>query len=317
MLQTVLFLLLGLGVLLAAGEAFVRGAASLARILNIPVLIIGLTVVAFGTSAPELWVTIQAVSEGSSGIAMGNIVGSNIANVLLVLGMPAVLAPVVMSVPGLRRHGIALLLATALFCAMVYRSGGVGTFEGAVFALGMLIYFGMMIYEARSGQDDLAAEAAGLTGEKPRLPPTLLLLIAGVIGLPVGATLLVDNGSALAEALGVRDEVIGLTVVAFGTSLPELATVLVAAAKRQAEVVAGSIVGSNIFNMLFVGSAAGLVGESLFTSTALAIDLPVMIGATLLFAGFILARRNISRWLGALMAIGYGAYVMTIGTAGL
>lgn len=317
MAEAALFLFVGLGILLAAGDALVRGAAGLARLADIPPLVIGLTVVAFGTSAPELVVTIQAVAEGAAGIAMGNIVGSNIANILLVLGLPAILAPIALTVPKLKRHAVALLLATVLFCALVYRSGGVGLFEAAVFSAGMLGYFALMVVEARAGNPELVQEAAELTAERPRLTPTMLFVIAGLIGLPLGASLLVENGAYLAKLLGIRDEVIGLTVVAFGTSLPELATVLAAALKKESSVVAGSIIGSNVFNMLFVGSAAGYVGTSVFTRTALNIDLPVMMAATLLISALILTRTDLARPIGAVMAFLYLGYIVFLGTAGL
>lgn len=317
MIQSVFFLVVGLGVLLFAGELLVRGASGLARLANIPALVVGLTVVAFGTSAPELVVTVQAVADGAAGIAMGNIVGSNIANILLVLGMPAVLAPIALNVERLKRHGLALAGATTLFCALVYRSGGVGLLEASLFTLGMLGYFALMLNEARKGESDLTAEAAELAPTKPRFPPTMLMLIAGLVGLPVGATLLVDNGRELASMLGVRDEIIGLTVVAFGTSLPELATVLAAAARKEMGVVAGSIIGSNIFNMLFVGSAAGFVAQSSFTPTALQIDLPMMIAATVLITALIMTKTNIGRLTGVAMTSVYVGYIIFLGVAGI
>ncbi|NNU15301.1 calcium/sodium antiporter [Parvularcula sp. ZS-1/3] len=313
MLTSLLFLLLGLVVLLAAGECLVRGAASLAKLANVPPLIIGLTVVAFGTSAPELVVTIQAVAGDAAGIAMGNIVGSNIANVLLVLGLPACIMPIAMVVPKLKRHAVALLLATAVFCGMVYWNGEVGLPEAIVFTLGMVAYFSLMAIEARSGHADAALEAEGILVEKPGIPQTIALTALGLIGLPIGATLLVTNGSEVASLMGVRDEVIGLTVVAFGTSLPELATVLAAALRRDASVSAGTIIGSNIFNMLFVGSAAGYVGTSTFSETALRLDLPVMLGATALITGLIFMRRDFGRTIGLLSITAYVAYILYTG----
>ncbi|NRA29382.1 MAG: sodium:calcium antiporter, partial [Parvularculaceae bacterium] len=241
----------------------------------------------------------------------------NIANILLVLGLPAVLAPIALNVERLKRHGLALAGATLLFCALIYRSGGVGLFEACLFTVGMLGYFALMLREARNGESDLTAEAAELAPTKPRFPPTMLMLIAGLIGLPVGATLLVDNGGALAASLGVRDEIIGLTVVAFGTSLPELATVLAAAARKEMGVVAGSIIGSNIFNMLFVGSAAGFVGKSQFTEAALQVDVPMMIAATALITVLIMTKTNIGRITGIAMTAVYVGYIIFLGAAGL
>lgn len=317
MIQPILLLLVGLVILLAAGEALVRGAASLAKLANIPPLIIGLTVVAFGTSAPELVVTLQAVMGDAGGIAMGNIVGSNIANVLLVLGLPAMLSPIAMVVPKLRRHAVALLLATALFCGLVYANGGVGTFEGIVFLGGMVVYFLLMVIEARGGHPEIAEEAEELLADAPGVPMTLVYVVIGLIGLPIGASLLVSNGEHLAKMLGIRDEIIGLTIVAFGTSLPELATVLASAIKRQASVSVGTIIGSNVFNLLFVGGAAGLAGYSSFTSTALAIDLPMMIAATLLIAILVFTRTTYSRALGAITFAVYAGYIVFLGTMGV
>ncbi|GGY43394.1 calcium/sodium antiporter [Parvularcula lutaonensis] len=314
MIEAILFLLLGLVILLAAGESLVRGAASLAKLANVPPLVIGLTVVAFGTSAPELVVTVNAVLGGAAGIAMGNIVGSNIANVMLVLGLPAILTPISMAVPRLRRHALALILATAVFCGMVYWNREIALTEALVFAGGMVLYFALMAYEARTGEADIALEAEGLVEARPHLGKTLALTIIGLVGLPIGATLLVNHGEHLAKMLGVRDEIIGLTVVAFGTSLPELATVLAAAIRREASVSAGTIIGSNIFNMLFVGAAAGFAGTSRFSDEAVTYDLPMMILATALVAVLIFTRRKFGRMLGIFSLTVYVAYIVFLGT---
>ncbi|MEO1041895.1 MAG: calcium/sodium antiporter [Pseudomonadota bacterium] len=314
MLAPSLLLLVGLVILLFAGDRLVRGAANLAKLANVPPLIVGLTVVAFGTSAPELVVTIGAVLGDAAGIAMGNIVGSNIANVLMVLGFPAIIFPITMSVPRLRLHGGALLFATLLFCGMVYRSGTIGTLEALVFTIGMLMYFALMVWESRGGHG-AAEEVDDITAESPRLLPTLGLLAMGLLGLPIGASLLVENGEHLAKMLGVRDEVIGLTVVAFGTSLPELATVLAAALKKEDSVAVGSIVGSNVFNLLFVGAAAGYAGTASFSRAALGVDIPVMIAATLFVSLLIFTRTTYGRLLGAVSVVAYLGYLIAIGTA--
>jgi len=314
MLAPSLFLLIGLVVLLFAGDRLVRGAANLAKLANVPPLIVGLTVVAFGTSAPELVVTIGAVLGDAAGIAMGNIVGSNIANVLMVLGLPAIIFPISMSVPRLRLHGGALLIATLLFCGMVYRSGSIGTTEAIVFTMGMLMYFSLMIYESREGSG-VASDLDDVTAQDPHLMPTLGLLAVGLIGLPIGASLLVENGAHLATMLGVRDEIIGLTVVAFGTSLPELATVLAAALKKEEGVAVGSIVGSNVFNLLFVGAAAGYAGTAPFSNAALRFDIPVMILATAFVSLLILTKTTYGRTLGIVSIIAYLGYITVLGTA--
>jgi cation:H+ antiporter len=315
MLTTSLLLLLGLVILLASGESLVRGAANLARVLNVPPLIIALTVVAFGTSAPELVVTVQAVMSGSAGIAMGNIIGSNIANILLVLGLPAVITPIALAVPRLKRHALVLGAATALFTGVIYLRGSIALPEALIFTAAMAAILVMMVFEARKHAEEFTGEAEELFDEKPALPKTIALVLFGLVGLPLGADLLVDNGTVLAAELGVREEVIGLTIVAFGTSLPELATVLSAAIRKDGDVAAGSIIGSNVFNMLFVGSAAGYAGRSTFTDAALMFDIPVMIAATLAIILLILVGKRIGRSLGLVSFLLYAGYIALIGGA--
>ncbi|MBB4659825.1 calcium/sodium antiporter [Parvularcula dongshanensis] len=314
MLTETLLLLAGLALLLVAGDFLVRGAVGLAKLLNVPPLLIGLTVVAFGTSAPELVVTIQAVLSGDNGIAMGNIVGSNIANILLVLGLPAVISAISLKTPRLGRHAVVMLIATAAFCAFVYARGAIDTLAGAVLLSLIAAYLVLIWREAKAGENaELVAEVEefGQAATARWKPP--LYLVVGLVGLPIGAQLLVENGAAIAEALGVREEVIGLTVVAFGTSLPELATVIAAAMKREADVAVGNIVGSNIFNLLFVGGVAGLVGTSAFSSEALRFDLPVMVGAALILSFLIFRRSRIGRLLGIFFTLAYVAYIAALG----
>ena len=317
MLTEIALLVVGLVLLLVAGELLVRGAVSLAKLLSVPALLIGLTVVAFGTSAPELVVTIQAVLSGDNGIAMGNIVGSNIANILLVLGLPAVVSAISLATPRLRRHAVAMVLATALFMGFVYLGGAIARTAGLVMLGAIFAYIVMIGLDARRGGDaDLMAEVDEYGATDTSRWKTPLFLLLGLVGLPLGATLLVDNGALIATRLGVREEVIGLTIVAFGTSLPELATVFAAALKREADVAVGNILGSNIFNLLFVGGVAGLVGTSTFSPTALAVDLPVMAICALLLAALVMVRGRIGRVLGVGFTLAYVGYIVFLGTAG-
>lgn len=309
----------GIVLLLVGGDWLVRGAVSLAAHLGIPSLLIGLTIVAFGTSAPELVVSIQAVIADDNGIAVGNIVGSNIANILLVLGLPALVAPIALNFPGLKRHTTCMLIATALFAYVVYVREALDLTMGLIMLAGIATYIGYVAWSARKpGSPEKAlieSEVASDTVDEDSMamPKTLLILIVGLILLPVGATLLVNSGSDLAKVLGVRDELIGLTIVAFGTSLPELATVWAAAKKGEANVACGNIIGSNIFNIMFVGGAMGLVGTTTFTEDVRLFDLPTMIGAALILAILIYGRRRISRPIGALFLISYIAYIAFIG----
>ena len=316
MLTHLLLLVAGLALLLVAGELLVRGAVGLAKMLNIPSLVIGLTVVAFGTSAPELVVTVQAVLSGDNGIAMGNIVGSNIANILLVLGFPALISGISLATPGLRANAALMVGATFLFCGFVYARGQIDTLAGTVMVPALVAYVAWLGISAmrKGGEPELMPEVEefGTTrASKLRVPAYLVL---GLVGLPIGATLLVDNGSAIASDLGVRDEVIGLTIVAFGTSLPELATVVAAAIKREADVAVGNVIGSNIFNLLFVGGVAGLVGTSRFSDAALTLDLPVMIGTSLVLAILIFRGGRVGRLLGLVFSLAYVAYIAVLGT---
>ncbi|MBL4618926.1 MAG: calcium/sodium antiporter [Marinicaulis sp.] len=308
MIAEIILVVLGLVILLLAGDFLVRGAVSLAAALNIPTLLVSLTIVAFGTSAPELVVTIHAVMMGNEGIALGNIIGSNIANVFLVLGLPAIIYPISTHVIGLRRHIVFMLMATVAFALIAYTTGTIDTRIGGGLFLGIVLYVSYMWIRTRRGKsadpvlDEVEEyqEAAGLNTK------TILFLVAGLIGLPLGAHLLVTNGASLAAGLGVRQELIGLTIIAFGTSLPELATVISAALHKKSDVAIGGVIGSNIFNILAVGGAAGLSGTVVFSADSLRVDIPVMIVATLVLSAFVLTRRDIGRFTGLLF---FGAYV--------
>lgn len=306
--------ILGLAILLVAGDLLVRGAVGLAAALKIPALLVSLTIVAFGTSAPELVVTVQAVLSGNDGIALGNIIGSNIANIFLVLGLPAIIYPVTTHVLGLRRHAVIMLLATAVFLGAAYGPGEIAFGLGAgLFACIVFYVVYMWIRASRGAADDPVIdeveeykEAGGL-GLK-----TLSFLAAGLIGLPLGAHLLVANGADLATGLGVREELIGLTIIAFGTSLPELATVFAAAVHKKSDVAIGGVIGSNIFNIFAVGGAAGLAGTATFSAASLNLDLPVMTVAAVAIAAFVLTRRDIGRIWGLIFTAAYVLFILLL-----
>jgi len=313
----VLFIVLGLAVLLIAGDLLVRGAVALAAALKIPALIVSLTIVAFGTSAPELVVTVQAVLSGAEGIALGNIIGSNIANIFLVLGLPAIIYPITTHVTGLRRHAVIMLLATVAFLAAAYGPGEIDTRVGVGLFAGILAYVAYMWIRASRGDasDPILDEVEEYSHASGVTLKTLAFLAAGLIGLPAGAHLLVSNASELASDLGVRDELIGLTIVAFGTSLPELATVIAAALHRKSDVAIGGVIGSNIFNILAVGGAAGLAGTARFDAESLSLDLPVMAFAAVALAAFVLTRRNIGRLTGLVFFLAYVGFIGWLASA--
>ena len=308
-------ILLALAVLLVGGDLLVRGAVGAATALKIPPLLVSLTIIAFGTSAPELFVSVTSVIEHEPGIAVGNIVGSNIANVFLVLGLPALIYPMSAHVPGLRRHALAMLIATGAFAAIAYGWGSLDRVTGAALFAGIVLYVLFLAAMARrtQGRDPVIDEVGEYAeGARDNLGASALYVIAGLIGLPVGAHLLVDSGSAIAAALGVRAEMIGLTVVAFGTSLPELATVVAAAFHKKSDVAIGNVVGSNIFNILAVGGAAGLAGTAPFSGDTLRLDLPAMIASALALGFFVLARRDIGRVAGLAFVLAYAGFIAVL-----
>jgi len=314
MLTLLLLVLAGLAILIVAGDALVRGAVGLAKRLRIPPLIIGLPIVAFGTSAPELLVTIKAVMADAAGIAMGNIIGSNIANVFLVLGVPALISPIECRLDGIKRNGAIMLGATAVFAAIAYVAGGITLISGLILFALIIAFVVDSGVRGEAERDEFAALASA-EDAPGKLWLIAALLAGGLIGLPLGAGILVDNASEIARRLEVRDELIGLTIIAFGTSLPELATVIVAAVRKHSEVALGNVVGSNIFNLLAVGGAAGLAGGATFQPMALTLDIPVMIGAAVLFAAYLFSSRQIGRISGAAFVALYCAYVTYLGAA--
>ncbi len=315
MIGDALFIFLGLSVLLVGGDLLVRGAVGLANAARVPALLVSLTIIAFGTSAPELVVSLTAVLEKEPGIAIGNIIGSNIANVFLVLGLPALVYPMTTQVTGLKRHGAVLILATAAFAAIGYAGGALAPLSGAMLFAGIIAYvvfLGFMARESR-GRDPVIDEVAEYSdGGKTGLGPSIAYLAAGLIGLPIGADILVVHGSELARSLGARPELIGLTVVAIGTSLPELATVAAAALRRRSEVAIGNIVGSCIFNIFAVGGAVGLAGGAAFGAETLRFELPVMIAASLVLAAFIFLQRDIGRIAGFVFLTVYAAFIASL-----
>jgi cation:H+ antiporter len=319
MILDFLFTLLGLAVLLIGGDLLVRGAVGIAAAMRVPALFVSLSIVAFGTSAPELVTAVTSVLEGAPGLALGNIIGSNVANVLLVLGAPALLYPISAQAPGLRRHAVVLLAATAAFAAIAYVGGALDAPTGVGLLVGIAAYVAVLAIAARRGAapDPVVDDVAQFGGESQRhIGAALLYLCAGLIGLPVGAHLLVDNGAGLAAAAGVRQELIGLTVFAIGTSLPELATVAAAALHKKSDVAIGSVLGSNIFNLLAVGGAAGLAGGAAFSAASLRIDLPAMAAAALALSIFVFMRRDIGRAAGVVFLGGYAAFLAALAASG-
>jgi cation:H+ antiporter len=311
------FSALGLLILLLAGDALVKGAVNLSLRIGIPALIVSLTIVAFGTSAPELLISIKAVLDDVSGLAMGNVVGSNTANILLVLGIPALLATMHTSECNTRKSFNHMIAATLLFIALAYR----GVFDWIASIVLLVALAAMLLDAARDARAHRKADLAtatddeeGIEGVDPDMPlwKILIFLALGLVGLPLGASLLVENATIIAREFGVSDTVIGLTLVAIGTSLPELATTVVAALRRQADVVLGSVIGSNMFNLLAIIGIAGLVGPIEVAPEFLRFDLWVMLGASLLLIPFVYLGRNITRLWGIALTALYATYLFVV-----
>lgn len=306
---------LGLVILLLAGDALVKGAVNLSLRLGVPALIVSLTIVAFGTSAPELLISIQAALGGVPGIALGNVVGSNTANVLLVLGVPALIAVMHTSGHNTRKGYAQMLAATALFIALAFR----GVFDwiaGLALLVGLVAMLTIAFRDARAHRRSMP-ELEQPEGADPDMPwwKIIVYLIVGLIGLPVGADLLIDSATVIAQMFGLSDSVIGLTLVAVGTSLPELATTVMAAIRRQADVAIGNVIGSNLFNLLGIIGIASLVAPIPVDPAFLRFDLWVMLGASLLLIPFVYLHRDIGRVWGVVLSALYVGYVAIVLTA--
>ena len=301
-------LAMGLVVLVLGAEVLVRGASRLALAIGVPPLIIGLTVVAYGTSAPELSVTTMAALAGRPDIALGNVVGSNIFNVLFILGISALILPLRVSKQLVRRDVPLMIVAAVVFLLMAL-DGRVGRGDGLVLVLGVVWY---TVHLIRGGRREVlsAEEEAGV---KPARTPLLGAGIAVVVGLALlvlGARWLVDGATAIARQFGMSELVIGLTIVAGGTSLPELATSLMAAIRGERDLAVGNIVGSNIFNILMIMGAAGLLSGVTVAPGALHFDIPIMIAVSLACLPVFFTFGEINRLEGAFFLLYYGAYVV-------
>lgn len=314
--MTFVYLIAGLVLLVAGAEVLVRGAAKLAAQFGIPPLIIGLTVVAFGTSAPETAVSVQAALDGSGDLAIGNVVGSNIANVLFILGLTALIAPLIVS-RQLIRLDVPIMIGASLLTFGLAWDGSLSKLDGAILFTGIVAYTVFLIISSRKdkgSEDDEFTKEFGL--DEPAKPYAWAinsaLIVAGLALLVTGSNFLVEGAVTLARALGISELVIGLTVVAVGTSLPELATSVLAAIKGERDIAVGNIVGSNIFNLLCVLGLASLVSPQAITvaANALAFDFPVMIAVAVACLPIFFAGYRINRWEGLLFLAYYVAYTV-------
>ena len=318
LLTSVLFAL-GFVLLVAGAEMLVRGASRLAAAAGISAFVVGLTVVAYGTSAPELAVTVQSVyaEPPQSDIAVGNVVGSNISNVLLVLGISAVVAPLIVS-RNVVRAGTPLMIGVSVLMLLLGLDGKIGRLDGAILFTGSIIYTVVAIVQSRRSnrvaraKSGEAAEDAGPKISVAEILKNLALVGAGLATLVLGSRWLVGGAVVLAEQFGVSKLVIGLTVVAVGTSLPEIATSVVAVIRGQRDLAVGNVIGSNVFNILMVLGLCGLVApEGVAVSpTALRFDIPIMIAVAFACLPVFFLDDKITRWEGGILLLYYAAYVV-------
>ncbi len=312
-----LYLLAGLLLLYFGAEWLVAGAAGLARSLGMRPLIIGLTVVAFGTSAPELVVGIDASIAGQGAIALGNVVGSNIANLGLILGLTALILPPAVDVQVLRREVPVLLAVTALL-PLALVDGWLARWEAAVLLVLAVGYPWWMIRSARIGSLAAAAEmeeAAELAAALPPAGSRLRLALRAVVGLALlvgGGRALIEGAVGIATTAGMSPRVIGLTIVAVGTSLPELATSLIAAGRGHADIAVGNVVGSNIFNILLIGGASAMTAPIVAPIGSVAIDLVAMGALTVFAVAAMRTRRKVDRVEGAVLVLGYVGFLTAL-----
>ena len=293
---------LGLVLLFFGGDLLVRGAVALAARLCVPPLLIGLTIVGFGTSMPELLVSLNAAFAGLPDIAVGNVVGSNTANILLILGLALLVAPLPTRLPGLSRD-LVVMLASAGLLALVAMGGRVAGWHGLLFLALLAAY---LVYGAIRGRAQGAEDAD--SGSSMALWQMLGFIAAGLAALVFGADFLVDGATSLARGMGISDAVIGLTVVAVGTSLPELATSVVAAFKRQPEIAVGNVVGSNIFNILGILGLTAAISPVPVAPQMAAFDIPVMVVVSLAIAVLLTVLRRVPQWAGLGLLAAYGWY---------
>lgn len=327
MLSAVGLLLVGFVVLMLGAEVLVRGASGLALAMGISPLVVGLTVVALGTSAPEIAVSVGAALEGTGDLAVGNVIGSNIFNVLFILGLSAMITPLVVHNSIVRRD-VPVMIAASILVWWMARDGMLGRLEALALCGGLVIYIVMLLLEARAHPEPLdakpdeekpptACDPENLPAPEPswkRRALELVMIPVGVGLLVVGAGWLVSGAKTIALGLGISELVVGLTLVAAGTSLPEVATSVLAGLRGQRDLAVGNVIGSNIFNLLAVLGIAGIVSPQGLgvTAASLAFDLPLMVAAAVACLPIVFTARRVDRWEGVVFMLFYLAFVLYV-----
>jgi cation:H+ antiporter len=314
MLMLSFWMVLGLTALVLGAEWFVRGAARLAVAFGVPPLVIGLTVVAYGTSMPELVVSAVAALEGRSAIALGNVVGSNIANIGLILGITALIAPPNVDASLVRRE-VPWLVLSALLLPVMLLDGAIGWIDALLLLLGAAAFTIVTVRTTREATGDQGVESDNAQkAARRRLPSAIAFTVVGLALLLLGGRWFVDAASQMAVRIGISERVVGLTIVAVGTSLPELAASVVAAIRGFSSMAIGNVIGSNIFNVLFVLGGAGVLAPVQGTLSALQVDMALMIGFTVLAAALLRGARRVERWEGGVLVAGYAAAMYVVAT---
>lgn len=317
MIIQILLFVAGLLALYFGAEWLVRGAARLARRLGVSPLVVGLTIVAFGTSSPELVVSILAAARGQADVALGNVVGSNIVNIAVILGAAALVHPLRAEMRIVVRE-TPIMIVAALLLGLMGLDGDVSRTDGFLLFLGFVAYVAFVLRAAPRESAAVQAEFAEFERAESLTPldrtrgADALLILGGLAGLALGAHLLVGSALYFAHALGIPEIVIAVTVVAIGTSLPELATTVLAAVRHESDIAIGNIVGSNVFNVLAILGIASLVHPVAVHSALLRFEVPVMIGLSIVFAGLIATRLRLERWEGILLLAGYAAFAAAL-----
>ncbi len=310
--SVILLLIAGLVLLVLGAELLVRGASTIATMLGIPSLIVGLTIVAYGTSSPEMAVSIQSSFAGQADVALGNVVGSNIFNVLIILGISALIAPLMVA-NQLIRLDVPIMIGVSILTLMFAHDGTISRVDGTILFIGALVYTLFLIYEAKKqkNQESENDKSQAVVENNPKNWLINIALIGvGLVLLVQGSNWLVESSISIAKAIGVSDLVIGLTIIAAGTSLPELASSVVASLKGERDIAVGNVVGSNIFNILAVlGLSSAVSPEGIqVSSAALNFDIPVMIAVAISCFPIFYTGKSIARWEAILFLGYYAAY---------
>lgn len=308
-IQTLVLFIVGLVLLIAGAEGLVRGASQLAAAAGVSSLVIGLTVVAFGTSAPELAVSVSSAVTGKVDIALGNVVGSNIFNVLFILGISAAITPLVVN-QQLVKLDVPIMIAVSILVYVFALNGVLDRWEGILFFVGIIVYTAFLVRQSRREQASVAVEYEKEFGRVKIKTPwkAIALVLAGLAALVLGSKWLVDGAVAIARIFGVSELIIGLTIVAGGTSLPEVATSIVAAVRGERDIAVGNVVGSNIFNILSVLGLSSLIHPIAIAPAAMLFDIPVMIAIAVACLPIFFTNYTISRWNGWVFLLYYAAY---------